>query len=59
LGSKATRAIFYGDGFRDLAVLRESNGKWYIKDVGNYTWYASGDYPLPVRDTDADGDPHQ
>jgi len=48
-----------GDGNTEYAVLRPSNGKWYIKDVGTFSWYASGDFPLPVRDTNADGDPYQ
>jgi len=48
-----------GDGDTEYAVLRPSNGKWYIKDVGTFSWYASGDFPLPVRDTNADGDPHE
>jgi len=48
-----------GDGVTNLAVLRPSNGKWYIQGVGTFSWYASGDFPLPVRDTNADGDPYQ
>ena len=48
-----------GDGAADIAILRPSNGKWFIQGVGNFSWYAAGDYPLPVRDTNADGDVYQ
>jgi hypothetical protein len=45
-----------GDGDYDIAVLRPSNGKWYIKDQGIVKWYQSGDFPLPVRDTNGNGE---
>jgi len=45
-----------GDGSLDIAVLRPSNGKWYIMGQSPISWFVAGDYPLPVRDTNADGD---
>jgi hypothetical protein len=48
-----------GDGVYEVAVLRPTNGRWYIRDIGTYLWYASGDYPPMVRDTNADGDPYE
>ena len=43
----------------DIAVLRDSNGMWYIMGQGYLRWYLAGDYPLPVRDTNADGDAYE
>lgn len=48
-----------GDGDTDIAVVRPSDGKWYIKDQMNVWYYILNDYPLPVRDTNADGDPYE
>ncbi len=36
---------FNGDGSSDVSVWRPSNGKWYIKGAGSYTWGVSNDIP--------------
>jgi hypothetical protein len=36
---------FDGNGSSDVSVFRPSNGRWYIKDVGSYTWGTGGDVP--------------
>ncbi|RLD09296.1 MAG: hypothetical protein DRI56_04500 [Chloroflexota bacterium] len=48
-----------GDGSLDIAVQRPSNGKWYVIGIGPVKWYSAGDFQLPVRDTNADGDAHE
>ena len=42
----------------NLDCLVEENGKWYIKDQFTTNYGLNGDFPLPVRDTNSDGDPH-
>jgi len=37
---------FDGNGASDVSVWRPSNGRWYIKSIGNYIWGMVGDIPL-------------
>jgi hypothetical protein len=52
--SAAPPGDFDGDGVTDIAVFRPSNGVWLVRDVGNFSWGASGDVPVP-GDYDGDG----
>ncbi len=37
---------FNGNGTSDVSIFRPSNGRWYIKGVGNYAWGAARDIPV-------------
>lgn len=37
---------FDGNSTSDAVVWRPSNGRWYIKDIGNYFWGQLGDIPV-------------
>jgi hypothetical protein len=37
---------FDGNGSSNVSVFRPSNGRWYIKGVGSYTWGTVGDIPI-------------
>ncbi len=37
---------FNGDGSSDVSLWRPSNGRWYIKGLGSYTWGVSNDIPV-------------
>jgi hypothetical protein len=37
---------FDGSSTSDVSVWRPSNGRWYIKGVGGFTWGESGDIPV-------------
>jgi hypothetical protein len=37
---------FDGNDTSDAAVWRPSNGRWFIKDIGNYFWGELGDIPV-------------
>jgi chitodextrinase len=53
---QATGAIddFNGDGRSDFAFFRPSTDLWSVRNVGNVTWGASGDIPVP-GDYNGDG----
>jgi hypothetical protein len=36
---------FDGNNTSDVSVFRPTSGKWFIKDVGSYTWGTTGDIP--------------
>ena len=49
-----------GDGDTDYAVIRPASSTWFVRDPAiTQVYYAAGDFPLPARDTDGDGDPWQ
>ncbi len=37
---------FNGNGSSDVSVFRPKNGRWYIKNLGSYSWGMSGDVPV-------------
>ncbi len=45
---------FNGSGSSDVSVFRPSNGRWYIRGVGDYVWGTEGDTPVN-GDYDGDG----
>jgi hypothetical protein len=45
---------FNDDDTSDVSVWRPTNGKWYIRGIGTYTWGQSGDIPVN-GDYDGDG----
>ncbi len=52
-GDKAVHNDYDGDGKVDIAVWRDANGDWYIRNssTGNLRqehWGQSGDKPVPV-----------
>jgi hypothetical protein len=48
-----------GDGDTDIAYFRPSNSRWYVLGNASVAYGSSTDFPLPVRDTNGDGDPYQ
>jgi len=57
-GNSVHSVDFDGDGKRDIAVLRPSNGTWYVQastaGYSEHVWGAPGDVPVP-GDYDGDG----
>ena len=49
-------ADYDGNDSTDMAIVRLSNGKWYIQGGSTVWHYLPGNFPLPVRDINADGD---
>jgi hypothetical protein len=43
----ATPSDYNGDGTRDLAVWRPSNGTWYVRGVATTSWGLPNDKPVP------------
>jgi hypothetical protein len=37
---------FNGNGSSDVSVFRPSNGRWYLRGIGSYTWGTIGDIPV-------------